>query len=364
MSRTILRFAGVTVAVATLAAARIPAHHTPRSLPQSESYALHGRSIGIWNLAGRVSVEPAGSGDAVTVRVVRQGADAARLSVAQGTIGEMETLRIVYPGDRVTFRPPWNRSGDWSTDLRVRDDGTFGGTRDDDDGRRVRISSSDGGLAASADLTVSVPKGQRIRITLAVGDIVAQNVDGTISLDTYDGDISVTKVTGDLDLDTGSGSVKADGVDGDLSIDTGSGDVTAGHLSGHDISIDTGSGNVTVRGAAADALSVDTGSGDVSASGLTARRVKIDTGSGDVDLDYASAPTDVDIDTGSGGVRIAAPEGWNARVDLETSGGEIRTDFPIRITSREQDELHGVIGDGTGRLRVETGSGDIVLRKK
>lgn len=364
MYRTLLRVAGLGAAALALAAAtdRIPL--VPPLLQQPESVTLAGSKVGIWNLAGQVSLVPADGGAAVTVQITRHGGDAAKLKVAQGLIGGAQTLRIVYPDDRIVYRPPWNHGGDWSTELRVRDDGTFGGDDKWGGGERVRISSSGSGLEAWADLKVSVPKGQRITIELAAGNIEARNVNGEISLDTDDGDITASQMTGRLDLDTGSGSVKVTGSDGDLTIDTGSGDVTTADLHGSNLSIDTGSGAVTIEGAAADALSVDTGSGDVSVSGLAARTVKVDTGSGAVELDYASAPSDVDIDTGSGEVRISSPEGLSARVDFETSSGDIRTDFPVTMTSREHDELHGTIGDGKGRLHVETGSGDIILKKK
>ena len=364
MSRTFFRVLGLGVTAVALSAATDRAPIVPYLLQQPETVSLTGAKIGIWNLAGQVSLVPADAGSSVTVQITRRGADGAKLKVAQGVIGSTESLRIIYPDDRIVYRPEGSGYGHWSTELRVRDDGTFGGDDKWGGGERVRISSSGDGLDASADLKVSVPKGQRISIELAAGNITAENVDGQVSLDTYGGDITASTMKGRLDLDTGSGSVKVTGSDGDLTIDTGSGDVTTSDLHGNDLSIDTGSGAVTVEGATADALSVDTGSGDVNVSGLASRNVKVDTGSGSVELDYTIVPSDVDIDTGSGEVRISSPDGLSARVDFETSSGDITSDFPVTMTSREHDELHGTIGDGKGRLHVETGSGDITLRKK
>lgn len=332
------------------------------TIQQPETVSLTGARIGIWNLVGRVSVVPADGGSAVVVEISRHGADAGKITTAQGELGGFQTLRLIYPSSDILYRPAGRSSGDWESDLRVRDDGTFGDEDHWGGGHRVRISS-DGGIDASADLIVKVPRGQRITIRLAVGAITAENVDGDITLDTNDGNISTTRTAGHLVLDTGSGDVKVTGHDGDASIDTGSGDVTASALHGHDLSFDTGSGDVTIEGAAADALSVDTGSGAVSVSGLASGRVKVDTGSGDVELGYTTSPTDIDIDAGSGDVRITSPAGLNARVDFETSSGDITTDFPVTLTSHERDELHGTIGSGGGRLHVETGSGDIELRK-
>ncbi|MGH7590671.1 MAG: DUF4097 family beta strand repeat-containing protein [Gemmatimonadales bacterium] len=334
-----------------------------RALPQQpETVSLTGNKIGIWNLVGQVRVVPGAGGSAVIVQISRHGKDAARITTAQGELGGAQTLRLVYPANDILYRPAGRTSGQWETDLRVRDDGTFGDEDHWGGGHRVRIGS-EGGFDGSADLRIAVPSGQKITIRLAVGTITAENVDGDLKLDTDDGDIFTTNTKGHLVLDTGSGDVKVTGHDGDASIDTGSGDVTATAVHGSDFSFDTGSGDVKVDGAVADALSVDTGSGTVTISGLASGRVKVDTGSGNVILGYTTSPTDIDIDAGSGDVRITSPAGLNAKVDFETSSGDISSDFPVTLTSHERDELHGTIGTGGGRLHVETGSGDIALRK-
>ncbi|HSC58838.1 MAG TPA: DUF4097 family beta strand repeat-containing protein [Gemmatimonadales bacterium] len=364
MSSKSFQYLGLTASIFALAgAAGGPISPANAHSQKPETVSLTGAKVGIWNLVGQVTVVPAGAGTAVVVEITRRGKDAAKITTAQGELGGAQTLRLVYPAADILYRPAGRTSGEWESDLRVRDDGTFGDEDRWGGGHRVRISS-DGGIDAAADLTVRVPRGQRITIRLAVGAITAENVDGDLKLDTDDGDIATTKTRGNLVLDTGSGNVKLTGHDGDASIDTGSGDVTASAMHGHDLSFDTGSGDVSIDGAAADALSVDTGSGAVTVSGLASGRVKVDTGSGDVELAYADAPTDIDIDAGSGNVRITSPAGLNARVDFETSSGDITTDFPVTLTSHERDELHGTIGTGGGRLHVETGSGNIELRKK
>ncbi|MGB7212086.1 MAG: DUF4097 family beta strand repeat-containing protein [Gemmatimonadales bacterium] len=359
MSRPAPMALAMSLVLLPLAALSVNASVLPQ---QPETVSLTGNKIGVWNLVGQVSVVPAASGSAVVVEISRHGKDAAKITTAQGELGGIQTLRLVYPANDILYRPAGRTSGQWETDLRVRDDGTFGDEDHWGGGHRVTIGS-DGGFDGSADLTIAVPSGQKITIQLAVGTITASNVDGDLKLDTDDGDISTTQTKGHLVLDTGSGDVKVTGHDGDASIDTGSGDVTATALHGSDLSFDTGSGDVKIDGAVADALSVDTGSGAVTVSGLKTGRLKVDTGSGDVILGYTTAPTDIDIDAGSGDVRITSPVGLNAKVDFETSSGDITTEFPVTLTSHERDELHGTIGTGAGRLHVETGSGDITLHK-
>jgi DUF4097 and DUF4098 domain-containing protein YvlB len=146
-----------------------------------------------------------------------------------------------------------------------------------------------------------------------------------------------------------------------LLVDTGSGDVRVSDVEG-DVSLDTGSGTVTVDGVSGRDVRIDTGSGGVTAARVRADDVNIDTGSGDVRLDLLSDLESLYVDTGSGDVTIDVPADLGAQVDIETGSGEIDLqDVTVRTTRLEQDHLSGEIGDGRGRMRIETGSGGVRL---
>jgi DUF4097 and DUF4098 domain-containing protein YvlB len=302
----------------------------------------------------------------VTVAVTRSGRDAAELEIAHGMIGGRETLRIIFPGDQIVYSTNTRMRGRWSSDLRVRDDGTFGGDNNSrrDEGRRVRVTSSGSGTEAAADLEIGVPAGQELSIYLAVGTITARNIDGKILLDTHAASVVATAMKGDLDIDTGSGDVRVDGMAGPLRVDVGSGSVDLANVSGGDLNVDTGSGDVHGTGITSTSLNIDAGSGEVELAGLVAQDVKVDVGSGDVTLAWTADPGDVNIDSGSGEVRLALPATSGASVDLESSSGNINSDFPISTTRIERDALRGSFGDGRGRIVVETGSGDVSLLKR
>lgn len=330
---------------------------------QSQTVRLSGPAVAVYNLAGRVSIVP-GSGSDVTVEVTRGGSDADALDVQSGPLdighgdwGTVETLRVLYPSDRIHYDGPSGRS-----QLRVRDDGTFWGGGRWRNGREVEIGDRVDGLDAHADLEIGVPEGRRVRVALAVGAIEARNVRGDLYLDTGSGEITTEGTTGELNLDTGSGNVRVDGSDGDLSIDTGSGGVVARSIRGPELSIDTGSGSVRVDGVEAPAISIDTGSGDVSLHGARTGRVEIDTGSGEVTVETVAGSASIEVDTGSGDVTLLLPGDYAGTVRLETSSGRLRTDLPITLTRSSDDEIEGRIGEGGGaRIEAETGSGDISI---
>ena len=326
-----------------------------------ENYSIGGDHVAIYNLAGQVQVVGT-SGNEVTVEVDRQGADAAQLDVEVGEIDGRQTLRVIYPADRIVYTGG-NFGG--NTSLRVREDGTWGGDGGGfwNRGDQVRVSSRGRGLDAHANLRIGVPRGQRLDVHLAAGRIAAENVDGEILLDTHSGEILAGDMVGSLTLDTGSGSVGVAGMRGDLLVDTGSGSVRVARVTGEEVSIDTGSGRVEAEDVRADELEIDTGSGSITLRRGSAPEIRLDTGSGSVTAELLSDVDDLEIDTGSGSVTLMLAEGVGAAVELDSGSGGLDVDFPISITHRARQELEGEIGDGNGRIVVDTGSGRIRLRR-
>jgi DUF4097 and DUF4098 domain-containing protein YvlB len=252
------------------------------------------------------------------------------------------------------------------TQLRVNDDGTF---NDKDNGRdwssrnRVEIRGSGSGLNAYADLVVSVPKGQRIVFHWGVGAADVANVDGDISVSVEGATISSAHTRGLLHLDTGSGSVTVSDAQGDVRLDTGSGSVTVDGVRGDELNMDTGSGSIRASNIDVKTLKGDVGSGGLRLSSIKANHVNLDTGSGGIDLDLVSVVQDLAVDAGSGPVTVRLPAAQGAEVDIETGSGGIETEFSVQTNRLERNHLRGRIGDGRGRIKIESGSGRVRLLK-
>ena len=136
-----------------------------------ERYSVGGSEVAIYNLAGEVEVV-GGSGSDVIVEVMRGGSDAEELTVEVGEVRGRETLRVIYPSDRVVYEV---RGWRGNTELRVNDDGTFGGGRGGD---RVKVSGSGRGLEAHANLRITVPSGKEVAVYIAAGEITASLKNG------------------------------------------------------------------------------------------------------------------------------------------------------------------------------------------
>ena len=333
------------------------------SSAQTSTHTLRGSSVAVYNLAGIVRVE-AGSGDEVQIEVTRRGPDAARLRVESGPIRNRETLRVVYPEGRLVYRGGTSERGwrEFRTTVRVNADGTFDGGGDGFRGGRVEISSDGRGMEAAADLRIRVPKGKALDLNLAVGEATVTNVEGDLTIDVHAATVTTTGTRGRLNLDTGSGEVRVTDAQGELSFDTGSGSVTLERISGPTLTLDTGSGGISARGVDVEDLRLDTGSGRVSLLEVKTRDLSLDSGSGSIEIDLAGDVNRVSIDAGSGSITIGIPPSFGADVDIETGSGGIDVDVPITITRSGRRSLEGRIGDGRGRMGIETGSGGIRIR--
>ncbi|HET7609432.1 MAG TPA: DUF4097 family beta strand repeat-containing protein [Gammaproteobacteria bacterium] len=331
--------------------------------------ALKGDSVAIYNLVGELRVE-SGSGSDVIVEITRGGADADKLELQTGDVRGRASLRIIYPADVITL-PERDRGS--QTTLRVRDDGTF---NDDSwsgrryrEGREVRIGGrwrrgGSDGLEAYADLRILVPRGKNVAVYLGVGKATVSTVDGTIKVSVASADVAAERTRGTLRIATGSGNVDLRDGAGEVDLNSGSGDITVAAVQATRLNIETGSGNVTLTDGKATTLSVETGSGDVDVTGAGGDELSFDTGSGNIDIALVTAFNSLNVETGSGDVTLKMPPAIGAQVDIDTGSGDIDLGgFTLAVRRIERDHVTGTLGDGKGRLSVETGSGNVRLLK-
>lgn len=328
---------------------------------QTERRTLTGRDITIYDLVGSVTVEQ-GSGSDVVVEITRRGADARRLEIDVVSDGGGQSLRVIFPDEDIVY-PMLGRR--YNAAFQIGRDGRWGGYRESRfSTRRVRVRGEGRGIEAWADLRVTVPTGKRVDINVGVGEVNASGINGDLGIDVASARVTVAGHTGTLRLDTGSGGAEVRDVKGDeLSVDVGSGRVSVFGADVRRMLVESGSGGVTVDRVNAAELSVEVGSGGVRIDRATSDRVRVETGSGGVSLELLNSPTTLDVESGSGTVTLVLPANLDAEVDVQTGSGSIDSDFPVSVNRMSRNRLRGVVGRGTGRIRVETGSGSVRLRR-
>jgi len=326
--------------------------------PDPDRRTITGEKVAIFNLAGRMRVEP-GPGSAVVVEITRGGADADDLRINELRRGETNVLAVAFPGDRIVYPALGRRVRTMQT---VNEDGTWGsgmGRRD----RRVTIASDGSGTEAYADLRVLVPRGQTISLHLGVGDVNVSNVEGNIAVDVAAASITTENTRGMLLLDAGSGETTVRNQRGDLVVDAGSGAITLTDVDGSQILVDAGSGRITADRLTARSIVVDAGSGSLRLGRVDAETMSLDCGSGSVDVQVSSSLRTLDIDGGSGNVTLRVPETIGARIEAETGRGGIDVDLPMQVRRVGRDRLSATIGDGSAMVRIDSGSGRIRIVK-
>ncbi len=324
---------------------------------ETTRHTIAGEEVAIYNLLGSLEIVR-GEGPSVVAEVTLHGKDAERLQVLNGPIDGRQTLRVIYPGDRIV-EPEF---GDHTTStFHINKDGAF--NDDDRHGRRVVITGHGPGIEAGADMRLLVPPGKKVSVYWGHGKANVTRVDADLIVNAAGMPVSATGIRGSFHVDIGSGTVRVEGADAEISIDTGSGDVSLARIRGKTIAVDTGSGEITGNDLAAEEASIDTGSGSIQLGKLKAERLTLDTGSGEVTVEISGDTRSLDIDAGSGDVSLTIPKTLGAQLSIETGSGGIETNLTLETSVRKHDELQGRIGDGRGRIAIETGSGTVSIRQ-
>ncbi|MBN1511432.1 MAG: DUF4097 family beta strand repeat protein [Phycisphaerae bacterium] len=250
----------------------------------------------------------------------------------------------------------------------------------------ARLNGSVTGKTSSGTIEIGDIEGA-VDVSTSYGSVACKNVAGpTVKLRSSSGSITATNVRAELQAETAYGPVTCDEIaadelrlkssSGTISISsadfrtcdahTSYGAVRCDGLRGDSIKLHSGSGSVDLLTSSADTMDLSTSYGRIKADGITTTRLTAKSSSGDVDVlcsDSTPASLTADARTVYGSIRFTAPPAFSGGVYLATSYGTVRTDRPITVSGElTKKKINGTMGDGPGTLRLETGSGSIVLK--
>ena len=230
------------------------------------------------------------------------------------------------------------------------------------EGNLIHIGGS--GQHASAvvfNYTITVPPETEIHAISGSGDIEVNGVKGPLSVTTGSANILVSNVAGDVHAHSVSGTISLASIQGQAQATSGSGDITVANMHG-DVRIQTGSGAIRI-GSPAGAVVASTGSGSLSVSGAI-EDLRLRSGSGNIAV--AGDPeggTYWDFHTSSGNVTLQVTPQASFRFYAKTNSGDIDAAIPVVMEGTAgKHALRARIGDGKGRVEVETSSGNVALR--
>jgi len=209
--------------------------------------------------------------------------------------------------------------------------------------------------------------GNNITVKSNSGSITAEIIKGPAQLTTSYGSITCTDMSGgDLKLKTNSGKIRlSNATFGDCDAHTSYGSIVSDQLNGNLIKLHSGSGSIDVTDSSADTTNLSTSYGRISCRQITTNEITAKSGSGNLDITCSdSTPGQIaaDLVTSYGSIDFTAPQNFSGQVDLSTSYGSVKTSRPITISGKiSKKKINGTIGQGTGRLHLQTSSGSINL---
>jgi len=210
--------------------------------------------------------------------------------------------------------------------------------------------------------------GDRLVVRTSSGAITAEGIKGPAQLTTSYGSVTCNGFSsGDITLKSSSGTIKLTNASfGDCNAHTSYGAIDAEQLKGDSIKLHSDSGSIHVTVASADAADMSTSYGRITGRQITAKELNARSGSGNLDITCSdAAPPDItaDLVTSYGSIDFTAPRGFAGQADLSTSYGSVTTDRPITISGEiSKKKLMGTIGQGNGKLHLQTSSGSINLQ--
>ncbi|MEM9533632.1 MAG: DUF4097 family beta strand repeat-containing protein [Pseudomonadota bacterium] len=214
------------------------------------------------------------------------------------------------------------------------------------------------------------------------GSISLENINGDIELSSWDRDeVEVRyRVTGDSEKALDRVKVKINADAAHLRIDTvhskskswwGSGNSASVHYElivpsdARLRSVETVNGSISIKGVRGE-VDAETVNGGIEVTGLESD-AKLSTVNGSVEatMERFGADQRVSLESVNGRIQVYIPDDADVEIRAETVHGSLRNDFGLPVEKGMVGrDLRGRLGDGGGRLSLDTVNGSISIRRR
>jgi DUF4097 and DUF4098 domain-containing protein YvlB len=278
------------------------------------TFGCAGASAATRSVDQHQAADPAGTVEIINVAgsVQVTGWDKAEVAVS-GTMGEkVDRVELTGSGKHTTVRVVLPNGNSWGGD-------------------------------GAADLTVQVPRGSAIDVSLVSADL------------------KVGGVTGAQQLRTVSGDITADG-GGSARVNTISGKVTLGVADGAAANVKSISGNLALKGAGGE-VSIETVSGDGRLTLGELKNFHLETVSGDFRISASlAAAAEFNAESVSGDVNAKFSGTPGVDFDLQSLSGRLKDCSGHQATEAQHgpgSHLTFTTGDGKSKVHIDSKSGNL-----
>lgn len=217
-------------------------------------------------------------------------------------------------------------------------------------------------------LTVEVPKGVHLSFEGVSTSVKAAGVQGGSDITTVNGSIEASELAGKVSLQTVNGNIESRAISGHLKLATVNGEIKD-QSAGASLEMESVNGQLHSVSSAKE-VEVSTVNGEVNLALTGSERLEFSTVNGQIDirLSGTTAPR-ISGSSVSGALVLTLPDVDSARISVEASAGG---DISNKLTDdKVEDAKYGpmrnldtTLGNGDGRIELETVSGEVVLKRK
>ena len=215
-----------------------------------------------------------------------------------------------------------------------------------------------------AQYEITLPRQLEIHATTAGGDMNVSGVQAAVHIETAGGSITGSKIQGSVQATTAGGDINVSGIQGSADVETAGGRIICDDIVGN-INAHTAGGDMRATECKG-RLDLETAGGTITIAAFTGPGVDANTSGGSVSAHFAAAPTeDSELKSSGGNIMVELPGDAALQLEGQTAAGMASSDFPVKITDKfGNGTLSGAINGGGPVLRMETGAGNVEVRKR
>lgn len=284
----------------------------------------------------------------------------------EGVDGGAKRKTISFFGRTISFENAFGRDDDANIQLRMQVPAGM---------EKLTVKTSSGEIKIlnvhGVELTVNSNSGDvemrnleidTFKFSIASGDAVLNDAafkEG--AMNTASGDLDLCNVTAEkFNINTASGDVSVNSVKvRNLKMNTASGDMDMFDVEAENVVFNSASGDMNgTRVMVQDTMQCSTASGDADMHGQ-AKCFRFGSGSGDLNLHCSGVMESVSVSTGSGDVDLRLEDVTGMELTTKVQSGDVDIDWKGQSSCIQN--ATGTFGDGSCKVNVKTGSGDVSI---
>jgi len=237
----------------------------------------------------------------------------------------------------------------------------------------IKISSDTRGgfrlIRSTVELEITIPKDKLNELSINTGSSnvhIAGDITDNLMVDTSSGNITISDFNGKIfHTESSSGDQRYKNIiTENLKISSSSGVVVLTKSNSKEASIETSSGDIDIMKFSTKENRIDTTSGSITIENFSGN-LNCSSSSGSITANFEEKSDEIIIGTISGDVKLILPKESGFKLRTDTNSGDFDSSFTLKLNGGYGKKyIDATIGDGEGKVKIHTSSGDITVNSK